>query len=300
MLRASPGVVVEHLPSDAGVAARVVRILGRARASVESRLGRGLPARPHVVLAPNDREFARRVEGIAGTPPAPYVLAMAFPARDLVVIRRSGLREGTDAGLERTLGHELAHLVLGEVERRRGRRLERWLNEGLAEWAAGRTPTGEEASALTGWARFGELKPFGELAARFPDHGQASGRAYTQSMAFVCWLGERAALADLVDALARSADTNAAFRVVLGRDALEAEMEWVEELKAEHSTFRTLLFSLDVWSVMALLALVAFARHVVVTRRLRRELAEQDRVEDALEEGVWTEDGWRPGPADDA
>jgi hypothetical protein len=279
-------VYVEHVDDDS-IAGRVASLHSRARAAVEDRLGLVMPPRPHVIVAPNDREFARRYRALAGSDPGASVLAVAFTAYHRVIIRQSGLREGTDAGLRRTYEHELAHLCLATLERRHNGRLPRWLNEGLSEWAAGREPTFEENNAISGWARFGKLPPLSDWETEFPQHGSATSRSYTISMAFVCWLdAERGSVRGLVEALGTTFDVDEAFRQAFGSDVRTLEIEWKLEQSQDHGWLWTLVLGLDVWGLTALLAVVAIFRHIWVTRRKKRELLEQDLAEDAAREAA--------------
>ncbi|MGE0708115.1 MAG: hypothetical protein AB7T09_08910 [Planctomycetota bacterium] len=281
-------VTVEHLPGSAGTAARVARLYRAAAAAVEARLGIELPARPHAIVAWSDDEFARRHQRETGERPASgNVLAIALPGRDRVLLRESGIVEGTNAGLEGTLRHELAHLALGRLEGRRGVSLPRWLNEGLAELAAGRTPTGAEASALASWAKFAQMPAFAELARSFPAHGDESARAYTVSMAFLVWLDQRAPAQRLVAALGRSPEVDAAFRAVYGEDAGELDLAWRAELADRQSSARSFLFSLDVWSVCALLAILAGLRAYWGRHQLSRQLAAEEAMHDARLREAW-------------
>lgn len=266
---------LESAPGSEAIDARVERLFPGARAAVEEILGRKLPAKPHVVVAPTDSEFVRRYARIAGSPPPSSVLAVALPGRDLVIIRASGVMEGSNAGLEGTLRHELGHLVLGELEARRAGNLPRWLNEGLCEVAAGRRLSDQEATSLASWAKFAQLPDFDTYARSFPTHGQSGGRAYTISFAYVAWLGDRKPTLDLLSALERK-NLNDAFREIHGDLPSEVELEWKAELIEEQSSFKSLLYSLNVWSVAALLAIVAGLRAYSQRRKLSKKLAEEE------------------------
>jgi len=279
------GLTVEHFEGNEGVARRVAGQFAAAEAAVEDLLGAPLPERLRAVVAPTEGEFARRYGQLTGgRAPPEYVLAVAFPDLDVVIIRQTRLAEGTGAGLTATLRHELAHLALGRVEARRGGRLPRWLNEGLAEWASGRRLSPEERSAVQGWARFGQLTPLDDLTRRFPDHGPSNSRAYTQSLAFVAWLDDRTGgdgVRRLVADLAAGRPTRRALEDVAGLPLSEAELEWQADLIEDHSIVESLFFSLNVWGVMALVAVLAAVRHFWRNRRLKREMAEAEAREDA-------------------
>lgn len=264
---------------SAPTAGRLRRVWGDASARVEAALGVGVPGRPHCILAATDAEFARRLAllGVAPGELPGEPLAVAFAGPDIVVVRERGVAEGTPAGLEPTLGHELAHLALGRVERVRGARLPRWLNEGLAEWASGHRPTRDEELTLGGWARFDELPGLDALAERFPPHG--TGRAYLIALGFVAWADRQeggGGVLRLVAALGAGASVDDALRAATGRDLAAAEPAWREALIADYSLAEALARSVTVWTIVGVLALLAVARHVLVRRRRLRELALAD------------------------
>jgi hypothetical protein len=266
---------LESAPGSEAITARVERLFPGAQSAVEEILGRKLPAKPHVVVAPTDSEFVRRYARIAGSPPPSTVLAVALPGRDLVIIRASGVVEGSNAGLLSTLRHELGHLILGELEVRRAGNLPRWLNEGLCEVAAGRKLSDQEETSLASWAKFAQLPDLDAYARAFPSHGQAGGRAYLISFAYVDWLSERKPTLDLLAALERKS-LNEAFQEVHGDLPSEVELEWKAELIEEQSNFKSLLYSLNVWSVAAILAILAGLRAYSQRRKLSKELAAEE------------------------
>ena len=274
-LRDLGGFTLEAVPGAGSIAARVERLFPQARAGVEAALGRKLPAKPHVILTATDSEFVRRYARVAGEPPPSTVLAVALPGQDLVIIRGSGVVEGSNAGLEATLRHELGHLVLGELEARRAARLPRWLNEGICEVAAGRKLADSEHTSLASWAKFGQLPDLNDYAQGFPMHGQAGGRAYMISFAFMAWLDERKSTLELLEAL-EAKNVNEAFRAVHGDLPSELELEWKAELVQEQSSFKSLFYSLNVWSVAAILAVLAGLRAYSQRRKLSKVLAEEE------------------------
>lgn len=272
---------LERMSVSGATAARLRVVWDDAVATVESSLGLAIPPRPHAILAPTDDEFARRLRGLGADPAAvpADALAVAFAGRDVVVFRERGIAEGTAAGLEATLGHELAHLALGRVEAARGARLPRWLNEGLAEWASGRRPDRGEALSLASWAVHEELPSLEALTERFPPHG--TGRAYLVALGFVDWLDARHGgdgVRRLVSALQAGQPLDPALRAVTGLSLAEAEATWHDALRADYSLVEVLLHSVTVWSTIGVLALLAILRHLWVRRRLLRRLeAEDDR-----------------------
>ena len=275
--------VVDYPARQEAEAERVETLAARCARAVAERLGRGLSRPARIVLCDTEVGFARRFAEIAGggEPPG-YALALAFPRDDVILVRTARLQAGTWSDLESTLSHELAHLVLGDVEGERGERLPRWLNEGLAEFASGRALLPAERSALAGAARHGTLPHFSEWELAFPQHGDATSRAYTTACAFVQWIDGEAVdgVSGLVARLAVGS-VDDAFQGELGWTAVEAEDAWLERIAADHSWWSSLLYSLNLWGVVALIAVAAFVRQGLKTRKLRQELIRQEELEDA-------------------
>ncbi|MEZ0229989.1 MAG: hypothetical protein ACAI25_15300, partial [Planctomycetota bacterium] len=147
-----------------------------ARKDVEDRLGVSLKGEPpEVITAATDEEFVRRHEELSGAKPLDWVLAVAFPHRNVLLLRGSRLNAGANfAGP--TLRHEIGHLVLARVARRSGQALPKWLEEGLCEHAAGVALSREEELDLGAAARFGRLESLEQLAASFPPHAPGAQR----------------------------------------------------------------------------------------------------------------------------
>lgn len=269
LVEETPLVVLERVEGSSGPEAdRALALFARCAAQVEEKLGVPVPPRPRVVLAPTDAAFARRVAAVAGGATHGRALAVAFPARRLVVVRQPGLVEGTSASLERALRHELAHLALGADP---GAPTPRWLEEGLAELASGRRLDEGERGMLAARARLGSLPTLGELDRTIEEEGPGAADAYTTSLAFVTWLGFGDATT-LVRALREPGATlDGALERTCGRPLAEADAAWRVDLAGSGAWWGALL-AVSPWSLVGVLALVAIGRHLVVRGRLRRAL----------------------------
>ena len=293
---------LELTESARPLAERVVRSFARAKARVELKLGALVPPRPHAIVAPTDRAFQRRCQGLGAGEPGQTVLALAFPSEHLILIRGSGIREGTEAGLEKTLTHELAHLALASVERQRGARLPRWLNEGLCELAAGRVLSDQEQSSLSGWAKVGPMPRVATLSRSFPLHGSGAPQIYLLSAGFVLDLDARVSAKRLVAALARDRDTERVFRELYAASIEDCELDWRARLVEEHRSWKTLLYSVEPWSIAALLCVLAglrlFWKRRGVWRRLELEDEDEEPLDPDAEPPEWAlpPEGELPGP----
>lgn len=247
--------------------------LDDARKDVEERLGVSLRGEdPEVITAPTDEEFVKRHEALTGSRPLDWVLAVAIPAKNVLLVRGSRINTGSNfAGP--TLRHEIGHLVLARVARRNGRPLPRWLEEGLCELAAGVVLTREEELELGAAARFGRLEALDELAATFPPHAPQAARAYLVSRAFVEFLDRRAkpeGAKGIVFLVERRESVDEAIAHATGMTPKEAEVEWRRALAANHSVWEALVRSPEVWSsLLGVAAVGAFVAWRIFVRRRR-------------------------------
>lgn len=268
------GFVLERMPFDAPRADAVLALLDRARSDVEARLGEtlGFPA-PLVILAPTDDEFVRRYEVIDGGKPTGDEAAVAWPGRSTILVRGPRV-ESAQLGLLFVLRHELSHVVMGRVVSGRGVSLPRWLDEGLAEFAAGGELGRESELELAAQARAGTLADLAQLEMRFPRH-VAGDRAYRESLSYVQWLDGHAqhGVKGVVRALAEGNPAPAAIQLVTGMTPREAELAWKVDLAEKNSIVESLARSSGFWwGLVSLLAVIAFVRQVFVSRKLKRKM----------------------------
>jgi len=279
----TPDLVVDRRPRDAVLARGAMALFAESRGVVEARLGAKLgDPPPRLVLTSSDADFRERHLELAGTPPASWALAIAVPSKRVMVLRADRLAAGNDF-LEPTLRHELAHLVLGAVARRSGHALPRWLDEGLAMYAENAAFTRSDELELGAAASAGTLETFASLERNFPPHAPQAERAYKMSLGFVLWLdrkpGGAHAIVAKIDAGARPED---AVREVAGEPAGEAEAEWKLDLAARSSVFESLVRSSTFWwGMVSVLALLAFLRQAILTRRLRKKMERAEMLEQA-------------------
>ncbi|MCB8984844.1 MAG: hypothetical protein H6659_13525 [Ardenticatenaceae bacterium] len=128
-----------------------------------------------------------------------------------------------------TVRHELAHLVTGQFARSCvGGSRPTWLEEGLAVYAEGE-PTADIRAALDQAQAANNFAPLRSLNGSFPAHSDEAGSAYAQSYSVVDYLLAtygRAAMQDLLLALAAGRSTDQALQQVYGVNVDGLEAEW--------------------------------------------------------------------------
>ena len=160
----------------------------RAVDIVRANLGLAPETGACVVACGTRRQFRKVVELLAGSAPPDYAEAVALPAMRTVVISPA-----SDPLQDKALAHETAHLALHA----RFARIPRWIDEGLAQWAAGQVPADREVRNLRHWAFRNGVIPFASLADELPPEpdellpqpASASAAAAARTANFV--IGER-------------------------------------------------------------------------------------------------------------
>jgi hypothetical protein len=160
----------------------------------------------------------------------------AEPSLGVVLVSAVPSTEGI-VGLERSLPHELVHLLLYQRMSVAYANLPPWLNEGLATLAEGDPDPGYRL-ALEDAARVGDFLPLTSLCAPFPASSTAARLAYAESASIVQYLQDVygiGAISALLDAYQEGSTTcSGGILRVLGRSPDQLEAEWIRA--SFHST----------------------------------------------------------------
>jgi hypothetical protein len=284
-----------YLPMDEGHQQNILKISERSLKSVSNRLGIKYHGRPiRIILTPSDALFAEQYQKLAFHPPPGWALAVAFSSQRTIIIRSHATRPMSVDNFNMTLRHELAHILIALVDEKRvsSKPVPRWLNEGLAMWASGQALQRVQALDLALLAQSGAMPRFAALEEQFPPHAQEVHRAYLQSLSYIQWIEKKAAekkltIAHFIKELEQDiALKTALFRVLWVEDP---EFEWRYELRSQSSYGEYLLHTVSLWQILALLALVAFARHVYKSHKIRTKLTREDELEEAIWEANYND-----------
>jgi hypothetical protein len=219
-----------------------------------------LPFRPEVILIKDDETFRTIAD-------SDMVVAFADPEKKRIVIDCARMG-GRPYAPDNTLKHELCHLIL-HAHIPKG--LPRWLDEGIAQWAAGGVAEilmGNRTSALTEAALAGKLFRFDNLSAGFPEDRSGLVLAYEQSRSFVDYIvetygtaGLRQVLKDLEDG--KTMDDSV--RNNLGLPLGELERNWASHIGRgftwlvyiSNNLYEILFFLASLMTVVAAIKIIA-------------------------------------------
>ena len=209
-------------------------------------LGRRTPGPLQLVLVADSTELARLSHGRAPG----WGAAVAFPQARTIILR-ADLPD-----LQRTLRHELAHLVLRGAVRSR---LPLWFDEGYATLAAGEWDR-LAALELHLSVVVGGVPSLGDLDGQLRGTAPTADRAYGLAATAVSALAERIPggdLAPLLDRLGAGEEFGSAVQAVTGRDLSRFEEEWQRQTRKR---FRGALWVVagGWWAVVALAVVLAW------------------------------------------
>lgn len=82
-------------------------------------------------------------------------------------------------------------------------------------------------------------------------------------------------------ALERDPDTDRVFMSLFGEDVTSAELGWLVELAEDHSVWASLFWSIELWEVIGILAVIAAIRQWFRRKALIRDLIAQEERDEA-------------------
>ncbi len=259
-------------PGAVGLAQGLAKTADRDRAQVIRDVGRDFPGPTEVRVTLDQTSFRAALPKGASVPA--WAVGVAFPDRDLVVLRATP----GDPEARATLRHELSHVAVGRLTHGR---VPRWFLEGLAMLRED-TPWSDRGPNLAIAALLGKLYRFRDLSTGFPADENGAQLAYAESADFVSFLRARAgarALELLLRDVVAGQAFDAAVRTRLGQGLPALERQWRRSL-ARWELFAQLLTRSDL--LFALLALLLIAVAVRLRTRKKRWIERQE-AEERLE-----------------
>jgi len=281
--------VTVHVPEGSAGAGRAIAAdADRVMAELLTLTGLETPE-DHVdaYLAETRKSFAAIQPG----DPPTWAAGTAYPDRGLIFVL---LRTRGEKTPRHVFAHELAHVVLhwtfGETEP------PRWLDEGLAQVAAGEFSL-QTHTILTRAAVGGGLIPLSRLTRSFPSDPVSARVAYAESRDFVLYIRHRfgdQAVADIIREIAAGRDVDAALLTATGVPMEELEAAWAGRLSRRYGWLPVLGGSGSAWSVAAVLVVIGWARKRRIKKRKLAQMGEEERERDERRQSQWPPDSDGP------
>jgi len=231
-------------------AKEVVNIYPRLIAELEKTLKWKLDYEPKVLLIKNRQTFRKMAR-------SDFVVAYAVPQKKFIVIDYSRMNI-SPFNLGITLKHELCHLLLHCYIP--GKRLPRWLDEGVAQWVSdgiAEIIMDRRQSILTRVAFTKNYIPISELAEKFPQNKQSLLLAYEESKNFVEYIIRRFGsdgLLKILGNLKAGDEINPAIEKSISISLYELEKQWHEHLSSNRLTWWLVYLSNNLYGILFFLA----------------------------------------------
>jgi len=266
-------IMVAYEPPLEGAAGEVLRLYPDLKQELEKIFAWSLDIRPQVVLVKNTRIFQKLSRN-------ELFVAFAVPEKNLIVIDYARMNRHPFS-LRMTFKHELCHLLL---HRHIGsRRLPRWLEEGICQWASdgiGEIFIDKSWSGLDAAIMADRVLDLRRLTKTFPRDKPSLVLAYEQSKSVVNYIDRqygKGVVLDLLGHLKNGESMEAAALKSLGISTDELEKDWLSHLE---STPRWLVYLADnlygiLFFVAALLTILGFVRRI-----MRRKVWESEEEDD--------------------
>jgi len=259
---------------DARLARHLSRKTEALREEVASAIGYDFPDKIQILLLSPD----------SGTGPGnspevripPWAAAVAYPAENLIALRTRAPRAGRTFDPEKTLTHELTHIVLEKATRHRP--IPRWLNEGFAMFLAGQWGF-SHTFALFKAALTGRIPPLADLDRGFSGTEGDIRLAYGLSFSFVSFLVgsyEKESIHLWIRLIGRGQPWDSAFSRAFPTTLSAAEMNWRKKLKIRYAWVPFVFSGTGLWFTLTLLFLLGY----LARRRRSQTTLERMRAEE--------------------
>jgi len=266
-------IMVAYEPPLEGAAGEVLRLYPDLKQELEKIFAWSLDIRPQVVLVKNTRIFQKLSRN-------ELFVAFAVPEKNLIVIDYARMNLHPFS-LRITFKHELCHLLLHRHINKR--RLPRWFEEGICQWASdgiGEIFIDKSWSGLDAAIMADRVLDLRRLTKTFPRDKPSLVLAYEQSKSVVNYIDRqygKGVVLDLLGHLKNGESMEAAALKSLGISTDELEQDWLSHLE---STPRWLVYLADnlygiLFFVAALLTILGFVRRI-----MRRKVWESEEEDD--------------------
>ncbi len=207
------GVAVHWAEAEPSLAQAALDVIAQAQSRLQTIIPASWPQPLHVYLYPTSSDL-RAALRLAGSD---WVGGHASPALGVVLVTAPDPLTAP-AALQRSLPHELTHLLLYQATGAAYESVPIWFGEGLATWFE-QNPNPNYDAILRQAIDANSIIPFSELCLTFPTVEDQALLAYAQSAAMITTIQTRYgnhALTELVDAFADGLRCEAAVQRVLG------------------------------------------------------------------------------------
>ena len=183
--------------------------------------------------------------------------AIAYIKSNTIILKINSAEDVIESS--KTLVHELSHMILYHHFRRD--HIPVWINEGLAEYMAGKKISVAEKTIIANALWANRLISLTKIDSLLSYDGVKARLAYLESLSavnyFVYKHGQDS-LYLLLENIDKTADINVAFINTVGYDFIDFELEWYKELDSKYLWLIILNLDNLIWISITILAFTVF------------------------------------------
>ncbi len=202
--------------------------------------------------------------------------AIAYVKQNTVILKINSAEDILESS--KTLVHELSHLIL--YQRFNEQKIPVWINEGLAEYVAGKELSVAEKTIIANALWTNTLIPLSRIDSLLSFDAVKARLAYLESLAavkfFVGKYGQKN-LYKLLGNIDSSGDINQAFLKTVGYDFIDFELEWYNELDDKYLWMVILNLDSLLWISITVLAIIVF---IAIKIRNKKKIEKLDLWDD--------------------
>ncbi|MBD3181926.1 hypothetical protein GF312_06530 [Candidatus Poribacteria bacterium] len=216
----------------------------------------------------------------ARAPIQDWAAGYAYPLHARIAIKDPSSLENRRINLTHLLKHEITHVIFGLYMGDNLEKVPTWFNEGIAMYGADEWSYGEYWTILMGTLS-DSIIPLKEISYTFP-RGESKARlAYAQSSSVINFIVERyghPALRECIRLMASGYSFNRAMNISMGISVDWLEHTWLNSIKKRYKWISILSSWVIFWTLVILIAVIAYLRRKARNRRILKEWEEEEEL----------------------
>lgn len=256
---------IKYVDAEGKLAKHISTTSEKIRGRIIADIGYDFPDKTMIILAPSIEEFQKVQPGKEMIPL--WASAVAYPERNLIILRSPGAIKGGRLDYEKVFTHEFTHIVLGKVLE--GRETPAWLAEGFAMYESSEWHLTRMAS-LTKAFLTKRVIPLEKLTANFPSDPDEAELAYAESFMFVSFLINkfgRKAFQQFIRDYAADGNLRGSLTKMTGLHLVTLEKEWLDYMEVRVSWIPLITSATTLWFVITLIFVYGYYRKRRIARK---------------------------------
>jgi hypothetical protein len=257
--------LIKYMDAEGKLAKHISTTSEKIRGRIIADIGYDFPDKTMIILAPSVEEF-QKVQPDKEMIPL-WASAVAYPERNLIILRSPGAIKGGRLDYEQVFIHEFTHIVIGKVLK--GRDTPSWLSEGFAMYESSEWHLTKMAS-LTKAFLTKRLIPLEKITANFPRDPDEAELAYAESFMFVSFIINkfgRKAFQQFIRDYAADGNLRGSLKKMTGLHLFMLEKEWLDYMEVRVSWIPLITSATTLWFVITLIFIYGYYRKRRIVRK---------------------------------